>query len=134
MLDLLKKSYSGLSRETWILAGVTLVNRSGMMMLPFLSIYLISALHFTISQAGIISAFFGLGSMAGSYSGGWLCDRLGYFIIQLGSLIFGGIACACLALLKSFEALCIGMFMTSMLLDMLRSGNVISHKFFCKTR
>ena len=74
MLNLLRKSYSGLSRETWILALVTLVNRSGMMVLPFLTIYLTSARNFTVAQAGIISAFFGLGSMVGSYSGGWLSD------------------------------------------------------------
>jgi MFS family permease len=119
-LDLLRKSYGGLSRETWMLAAVTLVNRSGMMVLPFLTVYLISALNFSISQAGIISAFFGLGSMTGSYSGGWLSDRFGYFSVQLGSLIIGGISCVCLAFLKGFTPLCIGMFITSALLDTLR--------------
>jgi MFS family permease len=120
MLKLFVKSYSGLSRDTWILAFVTLVNRSGMMVLPFLTVYLTSALGFTVAQAGIISAFFGVGSMIGSYGGGWLSDRFGYFSVQLVSLVLGGIACASLAWLKSFEALCIGMLVTSALLDLLR--------------
>ena len=132
MLNLLRKSYSGLSRETWILALVTLVNRSGMMVLPFLTIYLTSARNFTVAQAGIISAFFGLGSMIGSYSGGWLSDRFGYFSVQLASLILGGLSCVCLAWLTSFEALCIGMLITSALLDILRPAMSAAISSFAK--
>ena len=121
MLNLLRKSYSGLSRDTWILALVTLVNRSGMMVLPFMALYLTSEKGFTVSQAGIVAAFFGVGSMIGAYSGGWLSDRFGYFGVQLFSLIAGGISCVWLAWLNSFEALCIGMLITSALLDLLRA-------------
>jgi MFS family permease len=120
VLDLIRKSYSGLSKDTWILAGVTLVNRSGMMVLPFMAIYLTSAKGFTVAQAGIISSFFGLGSMFGSYTGGQLSDRFGYFPVQLVSLIIGGIACILLAWIDGFYSLCTGMFVTSFLLDMLR--------------
>lgn len=132
MLDLFRKSYSGLSRETWILAAVTLVNRSGMMVLPFMTIYLTDALNFTIAQAGIISAFFGLGSLVGSYGGGLLSDRFGYFITQLAGLILGGIACICLAWLKTFEAMCAGMFITSALLDILRPAMTAAIGSFAK--
>ena len=132
MLNLLRKSYSGLSRETWILAFVTLVNRSGMMVLPFLTIYLTSARNFTVAQAGIISAFFGLGSMVGSYSGGWLSDRFGYFSVQLASLVLGGLSCVCLAWLTSFESLCIGMLITSALLDLLRPALSAAISSFAK--
>ena len=133
MLNLLRKSYSGLSRETWILALVTLVNRSGMMVLPFLTIYLTSARNFTVAQAGIISAFFGLGSMIGSYGGGWLSDRFGYFAVQLVSLVLGGLSCVCLAWLTSFEALCIGMLITSSLLDLLRPALSAAISSFAKS-
>ena len=121
MLNLLRKSYSGLSRDTWILALVTLVNRSGLMVLPFMAVYLTSDKGFSVSQAGIVAAFFGAGSMIGAYSGGWLSDRFGYFGVQLFSLIVGGISCVGLAFLNSFEALCIGMLITSALLDLLRA-------------
>ena len=85
------------------------------MVLPFLTIYLTSAKGFTIAQAGVISSFFGMGSMAGAYLGGWLSDRFGYFIIQMISLIIGGILCVGLAFLNSFEALCAGMFFCSLM-------------------
>ncbi len=90
------------------------------MVLPFMSIYLTSGLNYSISEAGIVVAFFGIGSMIGSYSGGLLSDRFGYFKIQLISLIFGGIACVSLALVKNFYGLCAAMLVTSALLDMLR--------------
>ncbi|HJD87471.1 MAG TPA: MFS transporter, partial [Empedobacter falsenii] len=35
-------AYSGLSKESWMLAIVMLLNRMGSMVLPFLGIYLIS--------------------------------------------------------------------------------------------
>jgi MFS family permease len=126
---LFRDSYSGLSRETWLLGIVTLVNRSGMMVLPFLSLYLTSAMHFTVSQAGIVTAFFGIGSMIGSYLGGWLSDRTGYFRVQIFSLVAGGIACIAMAFINGFIAICVGMLVTAAILDMLRpamSGAVTS--------
>lgn len=132
MLNLLRKSYSGLSRETWILALVTLVNRSGMMVLPFMTLYLTTDRNFSVSQAGIVAAFFGLGSLIGSLSGGWLSDRFGYFGVQLFSLIMGGISCVCLVWLNSFEAICIGMLVTSTLLDLLRPAMSSAISSFAK--
>lgn len=132
LISLFRQSYSGLSRETWILAFVTLVNRSGMMVLPFMSLYLTTSLHFTIAEAGIVSSFFGIGSMAGSYAGGWLSDRIGYFRVQLFSLIIGGSSCIFLGYLNDFAAICGGMFLTSMLLDMLRPAMSASISSFAK--
>ena len=56
-------SYSGLSRESWMLAIVMLLNRTGSMVLPFLGIYLTSQLHFTLEQSGIVLSCFGIGSI-----------------------------------------------------------------------
>jgi MFS family permease len=103
-----------------------------MMVLPFLTIYLTTALDFTIAQAGIISAFFGIGSMIGSYAGGILSDRIGYFSVQLASLILGGFSCVALAAIKSFEGMCIGMMITSALLDMLRPAMSAAISSFAK--
>ena len=103
-----------------------------MMVLPFMTIYLTSAMNFSIAQAGIVVAFFGMGSMIGSYVGGLLSDRLGYFKVQLISLIFGGISCMCLAWIKSYWGLCIGMLVTSALLDMLRPAMTSAISSFAK--
>jgi len=60
-IQLYKKAYSGLSLNSWYLCLVMLVNRSGTMVIPFMTIYCTRQLHFTIIQAGYILGLFGLG-------------------------------------------------------------------------
>ncbi|WP_315816544.1 hypothetical protein [Paraflavitalea speifideaquila] len=65
-LSLYKNAYSGLSPATWWLSFIMLVNRSGTMVLPFMTIYLISpSVGYSIGQAGIVMGLFGLGAIAG---------------------------------------------------------------------
>lgn len=72
---LYREAYADLPREVWFLAGVTLVNRAGTMVLPFLTLYLTQRLEFSATQAGALVSLYGVGSMAGSWIGGWLSDR-----------------------------------------------------------
>ena len=60
------------------------------MVLLFTSLYLTKDLHFTIAQAGIALSFYGIGSVMGSYAGGWLTDRKNFFDIMFWSLIISG--------------------------------------------
>ena len=70
-------SFGGLSREIWWLSLITLINRAGTMVIPFLSLYLTKDLSFSLENVGIIMSFFGLGSLAGSWIGGKLTDIFG---------------------------------------------------------
>jgi predicted MFS family arabinose efflux permease len=72
-----RNAFSGLARETWLLALVALINRAGSMVLPFLSLYATRTLGFTVVEAGQVLAAFGFGSMIGTPIGGWLTDRVG---------------------------------------------------------
>ena len=65
IFTLYKDSLAGLSRPVWILTLISLVNRSGTMVIPFLSIYLTEELGFKLVQTGYVMVFFGLGSLAG---------------------------------------------------------------------
>ena len=56
-------NFRGFSREVWILAAITFINRAGTMVLPFLSKYLREDLHFTHDDVGTVLVFFGLGSL-----------------------------------------------------------------------
>lgn len=87
---LYKNSFSGLSREVWLLTVVNFINRCGTMVIPFLSIYLHKELGFTIEQAGIVVAFFGAGSVIGTYVGGILTDKIGYYPVMFWSLVGAG--------------------------------------------
>lgn len=86
-----KEAYTGHPKEIWTLAFVTLINRMGTMVLPFLSVYLTTDQGFSLEMAGLIASAFGCGSMAGSFLGGKLSDRIGAIRVIQGSLFFGGL-------------------------------------------
>src|SRR5215212_1533887 len=83
LFSIYRDSFSNLRRNAWILAIAMFINRSGSMVLLFSSLYFTKELHFSIAQAGFIMSFYGVGSVLGSYAGGWLTDRRNFFDIML---------------------------------------------------
>ena len=81
------ESFKGLSKEVWWLALITLINRAGTMVIPFLSLYLTENLGFALDNVGTIMTCFGLGSLIGAWLGGKLTDIIGYYKVMLISLI-----------------------------------------------
>jgi predicted MFS family arabinose efflux permease len=92
LLRVYREAYSGLPRAVWVLALVALVNRSGTMVLPFLALYLTSQRGYTTGEAGAFLGVYGVGSIAGSFVGGVLSDRLGPLRVQAAALCGAGIA------------------------------------------
>ena len=78
LIESYRSVFRGLSREVWILSLVLLVNRSGTMVLPFLTLYLTTQKGYGPSEAGAVLALYGLGSIAGIALGGRLSDRVGF--------------------------------------------------------
>jgi predicted MFS family arabinose efflux permease len=109
-IQLYKKAYSGLSLNSWYLCLVMLVNRSGTMVIPFMTIYCTRQLHFTIIQAGYIMGLFGLGSILGAFLGGKLTDKIGFYDLQIGALFSGGILFIVLGFQHTFITLGAGAF------------------------
>jgi|SRR5664279_750558 len=120
--SLYKNAYSGLSRSTWLLSLVMLVNRSGTMVLPFMTIYL-TGIGFTLFQAGIVVGLFGAGSICGGYIGGKLTDRIGFYRIQLITLLGGGCLFILLGLMKNYTLICTFTFMLSLVNEAFRPAN-----------
>lgn len=85
-----RDAFSGLTRTVWLLSVATLINRAGTMVLPFLILWLIEERGFTTAGAGRVLAVYGLGGMAASYLGGWLCDRFGSLRVMTWSLTLTG--------------------------------------------
>ncbi|MCB0519850.1 MAG: MFS transporter [Saprospiraceae bacterium] len=110
-----KDSLSGLSRSIWLLSLVTLINRSGTMVLPFLTVYLTTRLGYTLEQAGWAMTVFGFGSVAGSYLGGYLTDKIGYYRVQFWSLLLGGFMFLLLMLMESPVEIYLAIFFTSVI-------------------
>lgn len=125
-------NFKGFTREVWILALITFVNRAGTMVLPFLSKYLKESLHFTYGEVGWIMVAFGSGSMLGSWLGGKLTDKIGFYKIMIFSLFTSGILFFILQYITSFWALCFGMFIIMAISDMFRPAMFVSLSVYAK--
>lgn len=125
-------NFKGFSREVWILALVTFINRAGTMVLPFLSKYLKEDLHFTYSQVGWIMVSFGFGSMLGSWLGGKLSDKIGFYKIMVFSLFCSGLLFFGIPLITSFYPLCITFFVIMVVADMFRPAMFVSLSTYAK--
>jgi predicted MFS family arabinose efflux permease len=125
-------NFKGFSREIWILAIVTFINRAGTMVLPFLSKYLKEDLHFTYSQVGWIMVAFGLGSMLGSWLGGKLSDKIGFYKIMIFSLFTSGVSLFFIQYITTFWHLCIAMFVLMTIADMFRPAMFVSLGAYAK--
>lgn len=132
LLRLYINSYKGLSPAAWLLALVMLINRTGSMVIPFLGIYMSEELHFSKPQIGIVLGCFGLGSVCGSWLGGWLTDRLGSYKVQIWSLI--GVIPLFLILpnFRTFEGLAFMIFSLSLVADVFRPANSVSVARYAK--
>lgn len=119
-------NFTGFSREIWILTLITFINRAGTMVLPFLSKYLKEDLHFSYSEVGWIMVSFGCGSMLGSWLGGKLSDKIGFYRIMIFSLFVSGLMFFGLQYITSFIGLCIGMFCIMVVADMFRPAMFVS--------
>jgi predicted MFS family arabinose efflux permease len=123
-ISLYRNAYSGLSRSTWLLSLVMLVNRSGTMVIPFMTIYLTSpAMGYSIGQAGLVMGIFGLGAVCGGFLGGRLTDRFGFHRVQLVTLSGGGILFIVLGQMNSYPLICICTFLLSLVNEAFRPAN-----------
>ena len=132
IIQLYRNAFGGLSKPAWALALVMFINRSGSMVVPFMSVYLTEALRFNLKQTGIILSLYGLGSMAGSFTGGWLTDRVGHFRVQFLSLVIGGMLFFVMMQLNQFVLVSGGIFILSLVTECLRPANSSSITYYAK--
>jgi predicted MFS family arabinose efflux permease len=132
LINIYKESYSGLSKESWMLAIVMLLNRTGSMVLPFLGIYLTSQLNFTLEQSGIVLSCFGIGSLVGSFLGGYLTDKLGNFIVQALSLFLSAPLFAILPYFNTLESASLLMLVLSTITSLFLPANSVAITRYAK--
>jgi predicted MFS family arabinose efflux permease len=125
-------NFRGFSREVWILAAITFINRAGTMVLPFLSKYLKEDLHFSLQQVGWILVAFGFGSMLGSWMGGKLSDKIGFYKVMIFSLFTSGLLFILLQFITSFWGLCAAVFVVMAVADMFRPAMFVSLSVYAK--
>ncbi len=122
-IRLYRHSFSGLSRDIWLLSLVMFINRAGTMVIPFMTIYLTGEKGFRLEQAGWVMSSFGLGSVLGAFIGGKLTDRIGYYPVQFWSLLLGGFCFLGLMFIDGVAAMCAAVFLLSAIADAFRPAN-----------
>lgn len=125
-----RDSFSGLSKEVWWLALITFINRAGTMVIPFLSLYLTKDMHLSLSEVGWIMTCFGLGSLLGSWLGGKLTDKIGFYKVMFFSLLITGFSFIALQFVHTFLGFAVGIFLTMTFADAFRPAIYVSLKAY----
>jgi predicted MFS family arabinose efflux permease len=123
-VSLYKNSFTGLSPQTWLLSLIMLINRSGTMVVPFMTLYLTNKeMNRTLSEAGFVLALFGLGTIVGAFFGGKFSDKIGFYPVQFITLFCGGILFITLGQIKSYPLICLFTFILSTVNEAFRPAN-----------
>ncbi len=96
------------------------------MVVCFLTLYLTQQLGFDLRSAGYVLVFYGIGTIAGLYTGGWLTDKIGYRRVQLWSLILGGLSFILTIYVHEFWSMSAMTFLFAFLGDMFRPANQVA--------
>lgn len=115
-----------------MLALVMLINRTGSMVLPFLGVYMVKELGFTLKEAGVVLSCYGFGSVIGAWLGGKLTDKLGHFKVQSVSLFLTFPIFFVLYFLRDVLSLSIGVFVLTLVADTFRPANSVSIVYYAK--
>ena len=129
-LSLYRNAYSGLSKPVWWLSLVMFVNRSGTMVIPFLTVYLTQELHYSIAEAGFVMAMFGAGAILGAFLGGKLSDKIGFYSVQLWSLFLNGIMFIILGYMYELWQISLCIFILSTVGESFRPANASAIAFY----
>lgn len=96
------------------------------MVIPFLTIYLTVERNFSLSEAGLVTGCFGMGSLVGTIIGGRLTDKYGFYPVMFWSLFIGGSMFFALQQMESFYAICITIFILTTIIDAFRPASMTS--------
>lgn len=109
-----------------MLSIVMLINRSGSMVLPFLGVYMTEHLKFSLENTGIVLSFYGIGSVLGSWLGGFLTDKFGEYYIQSWSLFLSAPIFIIMPFFSSVDMMALLIFLQSAISDTFRPANSVA--------
>jgi MFS family permease len=92
----LKENLQALPRGAWILFFGTFLNKFGTFVVPFLAIYM-TRLGYSVAQAGLPIAAYGIGTLGACLLGGSLADRIGRRKTIVLSMFSAAAAMLCLS-------------------------------------
>lgn len=118
-----RTAFAGLPREVWWLAIVLFVNRSGAMVLAFLTLYLTQKLGMSDALAGRMVSVYGIGAVCGAYLGGRMSERFGAIRFQTVCMFLAGPGLMLLTLWSDWRAMAANLFFVSLIAEAVRPAN-----------
>ncbi|WJK01907.1 MFS transporter [Elizabethkingia anophelis] len=109
-----------------MLSIVMLINRSGSMVLPFLGVYMTDQLEFSIKESGIVLSFYGVGSVIGSWLGGYFTDKFGEYRVQSTSLFLSAPLFLLIPIFTSVEGIALIILLQSIISETFRPANSVA--------
>ena len=96
-----------------------------------MTLYLTSPqMGYSIGEAGIVFGLFGAGAFSGAFFGGKLTDKIGFYPVQLMTLIGGGILFIVLGQMKSYSLICLFTYVLSFVNEAFRPANSTAIAFY----
>jgi MFS family permease len=126
-----RNSFRGLPRNVWLLSLILLVNRSGTMVLPYLSLYATDRLGFEPWVAGWALACYGLGGIVAGLLGGWLTERLGSIRTQTLSFALSAPGFVVVGQQETLAGLCAGLLYLGIAIELMRPAANTATIGFC---
>lgn len=102
------------------------------MVLPFLGVYMTAHLKFSIENTGIVLSFFGIGSVIGSWLGGFITDRIGEYKVQYLSLLLSVPLFCIIPLFKTEAGVAMIILLQSIVSDSFRPANSVAITKYAK--
>ena len=124
------KTFKGFSAEVWWLALITLINRAGTMVIPFLSLYLKDGKGFSLEDVGWVMSAYGAGSVVGSFIGGYLNDKIGAYKTIAFSLFSSGVLFILTQYADSFFSIIAMVFLVILCADIFRPALFVALKTY----
>jgi len=119
-LSRLRERIGAYPRTFWMLVIGTFINRTGLVVLPFLALFLTLERGLTIPQATAAVSIYGAGAFTGGFIGGWLSDHVGRRAVLLLSLGGGALFVGALPFAPSFVTILAATFVFGLLGEMYR--------------
>lgn len=102
------------------------------MVVPFMTLYLTTVKGYSIGQAGFVFGLFGFGAFSGAWLGGKLTDKIGFYPVQLITLLGGGCLFMVLGQMESYGFICLFTYLVSFVNEAFRPANSTAIAFYSK--
>jgi MFS family permease len=118
------KGLKGLPHDMWALFITTLINRSGTMVIPFLTLYLTIKIGVTPAQAGTVLLVYGVAAFVTAPLMGKLSDKIGALNVMRYSLFGTGVMFLIFSFAETYLTVLILAFFLSVINEAFRPANL----------